>query len=176
MIEKSPSDSPFYAHNLAYCERMEDQLAENGIASDGWCTSHGLEINAAFPWKGTDCQLRLFRFQSTQNGVIVPVNAIDTIGCTIAFINPTVRTQFRIGQSKLRRFFTAPSLKAHFPSPYYARFASEPAPETIAALTALCASANVLRFSSGNGKAHFEALTQVDAPLQIIDRLFRIVH
>lgn len=122
MIEYQPSDSPFFEANKIYCETIQSQLQAFQLDYNGFCNSYGYEIQTILIKDDLAFNLTFFKHQTTQNGVIIPIDAIDNSGLVVRVTGINKQLNVRIGKSVIRRFFTSSKFKLLIPSPYFIQF------------------------------------------------------
>ncbi len=83
MIRYLTDDSPFFVANKKYCEDIENKLRSLNIDCSGECNSFGYDIEGTFIKNSLTYTLKFHKHQSTQNAVVIPVNAIDYAGVEI---------------------------------------------------------------------------------------------
>ena len=120
MINYEALESPYYETNKNYCHNIENQLKNLGSECTGFCNTYGYEINAEFKRNDASYKIKLNKNQSTQNGVVIPVNAIEYRGVVFSITNLNKKFSVSIGQSGIKRFFTNNQLNNALPKPYYA--------------------------------------------------------
>ncbi len=119
MIHFEQEDSPLYDANKLFVEKTINDLQKYNAQANGFCNSFGYDINISFTKNNVPVVLKLNKSQSTQNGVVVPINAIDTKRTELIFSNIGAKSHFAVGKSVAKRLFTSHRLKEIFPSPYY---------------------------------------------------------
>jgi hypothetical protein len=122
MIKYEINNSPFFIANKNYCETTESKLKTINIDCSGWCNSYGYDIEATFKKNNLIYNIKFHRHQSTQNGVIIPVDALDYAGIELIVTGMNKKFSVIIGKSSLRRFFISKAFKDKIPSPYFIKF------------------------------------------------------
>ncbi len=94
MIDFQTVDSPFYEANKRFIEDVQAQL--NAYSFSGWCNAYGYDIEAKGENK-KEIRAQLKKHQTTQNGIIVPVNAHDNTEIYIQISGLTAHDSFATG-------------------------------------------------------------------------------
>ncbi|MBL7892037.1 MAG: hypothetical protein JNL63_05365 [Bacteroidia bacterium] len=89
MIEYEINSSPFFAANKIYCESLEKKFNEMKFDYSGFCNSYGYEVKTSFKRDNLTYDVKCIKHQTTENGVVIPVDANDYFGeeITIAGFN-----------------------------------------------------------------------------------------
>lgn len=87
MIQFQKAESKFYENNKDYCETISEEILLIGGKANGYCNSYGFEINSNFELEGKQIQLEFKKSQKTNDGVIIPIDAIDEVFCNISISN-----------------------------------------------------------------------------------------
>jgi hypothetical protein len=175
MIEYVTDTSPFYLANKAYCEGVDEGLKALNAEPSGFCNSYGYEINASFTYNNLSYNVHFEKHQSTQNGIIVPVDALDYAGVTITTSGLEKRYTVKLGQSKLLRMLMTSALKCQIPAPYYVQINSDSKNLGTNFLTKLIGS-GVSLFRLENGKVVCKLHTPEKDPQLLVARMDRILN
>ncbi|MDI1233446.1 MAG: hypothetical protein PSX81_04125 [bacterium] len=119
MIQFENNSSPHYAANQAYCNSIADQLMQFKATCQGFCNSYGFDINATWQQEDLTFSIECRKYQTTQNGIVIPVNshlALDTI-IKIRGLNKDYKLQ--IGPSSIKRWFSNKQWQLYLPRPYF---------------------------------------------------------
>ena len=73
MIDYQSVESSFYEANKRFIEECVEELTD--FTFEGWCNAYGYEIEAKLKKKSCEFHVLLKKHQTTQNGIIVPINA-----------------------------------------------------------------------------------------------------
>jgi hypothetical protein len=119
MIQYESGDSPFLNAITAYCRNIENNLSARGVECSGYCNTYGYDIKAEFERNGLQYSFRYKKHQTTQNGVVIPVNANNYAVADIRVNGLNKKPNITIGRSKLRRLFTPPAIRQQLPDPYF---------------------------------------------------------
>ena len=119
MIKYETDSSPFFAANKNYCEIIDHQLNTINSEFSGYCNSFGYDIETTFKQDNLTFSIKFHKYQSTQNGVIIPVNALDYMGVVAAVTGLDKKYSVTIGKSSFRRLFMAQKFKNKIPNPYF---------------------------------------------------------
>ena len=170
MIYYDVNSSPFFIANRQFCESIEKEITELGGQCTGSCTSYGYDLKSTVERKRTHYTFKHLKYQTTRNGVIVPLDATDHIETEVTITGLKTNANVSLGKSKWRRLFAGMN-KENFPSPYY--FKSSPAPnkQFELAFAKLVNDLKVLRFRLRKGKAVIK-ITWLDNDLpEVITKL-----
>ena len=171
MIKYEYANSEFYENNKNFCKQIEEEFASTNCLFDGYCNSYGFEIKTKYSYKKIEYFLELVKKQSTQNGVVIPVDAIDYYEFTLKIKGLSKEIQFEIGKSSLKRLFMKTIFKNKIPAPFYLKAKKSFTIETIDDLvsTLITNQTEKLKLSKGNlsYKTHFLSET----PLEFIKLL-----
>jgi hypothetical protein len=171
MIEYIDDMSPFYLTNRSYCERIAEGLEKRGAEATGFCNAYGYEIKASIAQDGQTYRFHFEKHQSTQNGVIVPVNALDYAGVSIAVDSLQKRHRVRFGRSAFYRMLTSAEFRKKLRAPYYG-FINNASGVAGIELFELLHKRGASQFTLKNGAA----LLKMHAPLQDVEVLFKTVQ
>ncbi len=127
MITYEAANSPFFQANKFYCEQIERNLNAENIACSGFCNSYGYTVNAAFVRNNLSFNMLFEKFQSTRNGVVIPVDAHDYAGVELTVAGLRKSVEVSIGQNSWKRLFTEKKFTEKIPSPYYVKMNYSPA-------------------------------------------------
>lgn len=125
MITYEFANSPIFRSNKNYIEKIIDQLKSYIPRVDGYCSSFGFNIEIHFSKDNYSYLLKLHKHQSTQNGVVVPVDAFDFLKIELVISDLPASQHFHVGKSAVRRLMTSSQLTEIFPAPYFATFSDE---------------------------------------------------
>jgi hypothetical protein len=80
MINYDPTKSLFFDSNKKYCEEIETKLKTMNIDCSGFCNCYGYDIDAVLIKDNFTYNIKYHKHQTTQNGIVIPVDAIDYAG------------------------------------------------------------------------------------------------
>ena len=126
MIQYETNDSPFFASNKHYCETIEHNLKTISAECTGFCNSFGYDMETSFLKDNLIYYLKLHKHQSTQNGVIIPVDALNYAGIEVKITGINKKFKVKVGKSSLSRFFISRAYKEKIPAPYFLKFNYKP--------------------------------------------------
>ena len=75
MIDFQTVDSPFYAANKRFIEECITHLPT--FLFSGWCNAYGYDVQGTAELNQLSILIQLKKHQTTQNGMLVPLNAHD---------------------------------------------------------------------------------------------------
>ena len=119
MIQFENNSSPLYAINQAYCNTIAEQLEEFKATCQGFCNSYGFDINATWQQDDLTFTVECRKQQTTQNGVIIPVNAHVTVDTIVKIRGLNKDYKMQLGPSALKRWFSNKQWQLYLPKPYF---------------------------------------------------------
>jgi len=119
MINYETNTSAFFVANKAFCEKIESRLNSFNYTYSGFCNSYGYEIVSNFKKNEHSYNLKYIKHQTTQDGVIIPVNALDYVGVELSIEGFDKKNEISFGKNKIRRIFSEQKFKSLFPTPFY---------------------------------------------------------
>lgn len=122
MIKYEPAVSHFFEDNKNYCEKIASELKTINLDCSGFCNSYGYDINTTLNKNSLIYNLKFHKDQTTQNGVIIPVDANDYAGTELNVTGLNKKFSMTFGKSSLRRFFILKMFKRKIPNPYFIKF------------------------------------------------------
>jgi hypothetical protein len=122
VIKYETSTSPFFVANKNYCQAVEQKLKTLNLDCSGFCNNYGYDIESTLKKDRLAYSLKLHKHQSTQQGVIIPVDAVNYCGTTITVVGLNKKFRVTFGKSSLRRLFTPSKFKNKLPAPYFINF------------------------------------------------------
>lgn len=179
MIQFENNSSLHYATNQAYSNSIEEQLMQFKATCQGFCNSYGFDINATWQQEDLTFTVECRKYQSTQNGVVWPVNsnvAIETI-IKIRGLNSDYKMQ--LGPSSLKRWFSNKQWQLYLPRPFYMSTNYAPSSEEMQEFTRQIQNLGLANLRLNNGrliaKIH-KATTNVAALIQGMEQLVKPWH
>lgn len=122
MIKYEPAVSNFFEDNKNYCEKIESKLKTIDFDCSGFCNSYGYEIKTTLNKNNLTYNLKFHKEQTTQNGVVFPVDANDYAGTELIVTGLNKKFSMTLGKSSLRRVFILKMFKRKIPNPYFIKF------------------------------------------------------
>jgi len=119
VINYETNKSSYFDANKIYCETIESKLKAINLDCTGFCNSYGYEIETCLKRDNLTYNIRYHKHQSTQNGVIVPVDSIDYAGVIVTVTGIDRKYCMTVGKSLFRRFFCSDEIKEKTPKPYF---------------------------------------------------------
>lgn len=175
MINFEAEKSEFYELNKAFCESIVANLKSLNGTPKGYCNSFGFDIESDFEVNNLQLHLKLFKNQTTQNGVIIPKDAVDQSGTQI-HVSGLNKNQFlKIGQSVLKRIFTSSENKALFPKPYYINYNDAIAKDVIKQLSDFVINHKISKLVLFNGTLHIEMHYALKDPSSFINEMLQLM-
>ncbi len=134
MINYEIEDSPFFEENKNYLESFMNNCSDYNPESSGNCNSFGFDVEIKFSKNQEQYVLNLKKKQSTQNGILIPVNAGNNFENKIGVINFPSDKKVTVSKSSLKRFLMSNKLKDRFPAPYFVELSEENIADDLSAL------------------------------------------
>ena len=150
MIKYETISSPFFEQNKAFTESLEKSLKDLNAIYSGFCNSYGYEVIATFARNTLNFQVKFYKNQSTQNGVVIPVNA--------------------------KRLFTLKEYKSKLPSPYFMDSIASLDEKSIDQLIQVILDHNISKFKLNHGVLKIEIHNTTLAPQLLISDIERLIH
>jgi hypothetical protein len=119
MINCELSRSTFFEANKTYCEAIESKLKTINLDCSGFCNCYGYDIETKSTRGNLTFNIRYHKHQSTQNGIVIAVDAIDYAGVEVTVTGIDKKFSMTVGKSLLRRFFCSTEIKSKIPEPYF---------------------------------------------------------
>ena len=151
MIKYETDPSPFFVTNKNYCENIELKLKTMDLDCAGFCNAYGYEMITNFEKNNLIYQIKIHKHQSTQNGVAIPVDAIDYVGFEIIVSGLNNKFEVAIGKSLFIRLFTSTKFKDKIQKPYFMKFNYEPNSNFLDNLVRRILENNISVFKLNNG-------------------------
>ena len=171
MIQFETSSSPFYTDNKTYCEDLVTKFNEINVEFTGFCNSYGYTLESTLTKGQLNYHLKFHKHQSTQNGVIIPVNAVNYTGIEFKVTGLNKRLKFVVGKSNFARFFMSKKWKNQLPSPYFIRSRSLPDPTIIFQLFQTLSAHDVAKFGAKKGTFFCIFHQPLRNPVELLDEL-----
>jgi len=175
MIEYETNRSPFFVANKEYCELIESKLKTLGIDCSGFCNSYGYEIQSLLKKNNVIYNLKFHKHQSTQNGVVIPVDAIDYAGLEIIVSGLNKKFEVGIGKSSFLRIFTSTKYKDKIQKPYFVKFNYESLVSLVDSLVKIILNNNISVFKLNRGIIVCKMHTNKVDPIMLIEEIINWV-
>ncbi len=176
MINYEPNDSSFYDDNKTYCESIENQLKSIKIDCTGYCNSFGYEIETRLLKNNLTYTLKFQKQQTTQNGVIIPVDAHNYAGTEIQVTGINTKFSLNVGKSSLRRFFNPKRIKDKIPAPYFIKTNYFLVDNFLTNLVKTIQHYPIAKFKLNNGRLNVKIHYVTDDPLHLIADIDKIIE
>jgi hypothetical protein len=95
MIDYQTVESPFYEANKRFIEDVHAQL--NAYSFSGWCNAYGYDVESKRQMNQLSFAIQLKKYQTTQRGMIVPINAHNNTEVHIEISGLTTLESFATG-------------------------------------------------------------------------------
>ncbi len=174
MINFETSNSAFFVANKNYCETIEGKLKSINIDCSGWCNSYGYNIEATLKKNNLTYNIKFHKHQSTQNGIVIPVNSNDYAGIEVTVTGLNKKLSVKIGQSSLKRLFISNEFKNKMPSPYFIKLNHTADNNFIDSLVKKVQDDKISTFKLNNGTLVCKIHTPTTDPLDLITDMEKI--
>jgi hypothetical protein len=168
MIQYETSTSPFFVANKNYCETIENKLKTLNVEFSGFCNSFGYHIETTFQKNNLTYNLKFHKHQSTQNGVIIPIDALEYAGTEVNVTGLNKKFRVTIGKSSLRRLFTSKLFKNKIQKPYFIKFNYSQESDFLDNLTKKIIKDKISKFKLSNGTLICKIHKATVNPLELI--------
>jgi len=175
MIEYEIADSSFFSANKEFCKHIEVSLAAISAAISGNCNCYGYELESVFVRNSLNFTLHYTKYQTTQNGVVVAVDANEYAGVNmfIKGINPTFK--LKIGRCSILRLFCRQEIKNWIPKPYFIWTKDVRNYEFIETWMSVVLSHKISSIRLKNGKLSLAINGQPNDPVKLIEDIDFII-
>ena len=175
MIKYEHSESSFFENNKNYCHKIEEQFKDKNLNYSGFCNEYGYEIQSGWQMRDYKFHIKIKKDQSTQNGVILPVDALQQTFNTLKIDGIDKSICLRTGKSALKRFFMKFLYKSIFPAPIYIFTKQKPEADVLSEMSEITSANNILKLNVSGGKLFLTAKAEIKEPLKMIETLERII-
>jgi hypothetical protein len=175
MIQYETDPSPFFAANKKYCETVEAKLKTLNADCTGFCNCYGYGIETTLEKDGMKYHLKFSKRQSTQNGVVVPVNALDDIETDLTVVGLNKKFTMIIGRSSLRRIFTPGKFRSILPAPYFMTLSYSPDDTFIKSLATSIQENRIFSLRLNNGTLAVKMNASPEDPVSLITGIEKMV-
>jgi hypothetical protein len=175
MIHFDPANSEFFTANKNYCERIEQIFKAMNVECSGTCSSFGYDLKSTLMKNNRKYTMTFHKHQSTQNGVVIPVNAVNYSGTEVLVENVSGKYNVAIGKSAFKRFFTSHDMKNRLPSPFYAKMNFTPDRKFIDTLLEKIKTEQISDFNLRGGSLVCKMHIATEDPQRLIDDLDVII-
>lgn len=176
MINYETISSPFFEKNKAFTESLEKSLKDLNATYSGFCNSYGYEVSATFPRNTLNFQVKFYKNQSTQNGVVIPVDAKDQVGSLFTVSGLNKKSSIHIGKSSFRRLFTLKEYKSKLPNPYFINSIASIDKKSMDQLIQIILDHNISKFKLNHGVLKIEIHNTTLNPQLLISDIERVIH
>lgn len=175
MINYEPTESSFYEANKKYCEEIENQLITIDIDCQGFCNCYGYDIEATIPKDNLTYTIKYHRHQTTQNGIVIPFDAIGYAGVMLSVTGIDKKFRLAVGKSSFKRFFCSAQIKASIPHPYFICSNQSTELKLIIDLLEKLQNNKIDSIQLSNGRIICKIHVPTANPLQLIDDIDTVV-
>jgi len=175
MIEYETTDSSFFRENKIYCENIESKLKTLNIDCSGYCNCFGYELTTKFERNDMSFDLKFIKYQTTQNGVTIAVDAHEYAGIelTIKGLNPEYK--LTVGKSSLLRYFCSKEIKEKTPKPYFIKLRDSQNYNYIDNLVKVLVENHISKIRLKNGKFTTTINVSTNDPIKLIKNVEYII-
>ena len=168
MIEYEADPSPFYTANKNYCETLAHILKTVNLECSGWCNSFGYELETHLKKDDLTYHIKFLKNQTTQNGVVIPVNAHVYEGTVVTVKGLNKKFCITAGISPLRRLFMSKKNKNKISVPYFLKFNDLPEDAVEAGVVKKILDNKITKLRLNNGTLVCKIHTATTDPLGLI--------
>ncbi len=176
MIQYETDPSPFFEANKNYCENVELKLKTMELDCAGFCNAYGYEMITNFKKNNLMYQIKIHKDQSTQNGVVIPVDAIDYACFEIIVSGLNNKFEVAIGKSLFIRFFISTKFKDKIQKPYFMKFNYEPESNFLDNLVRRILDNHISVFNLNNGTLVCKMHTPQVDPINLIKEIEKTIE
>jgi hypothetical protein len=119
VIQYETTNSSFFVANKKYCETIESKLRTINTDCSGFCNCYGYDFEVTLKRNNLTYKIRFIKSQSTQNGVVIPVNSIEYAGTEVTVKGLNKKFSLSVGKSSFRRLFCTNEIKTKISNPYF---------------------------------------------------------
>lgn len=176
MINYDSSSSPFNEINRDYCQNIEAQFKEINVNCDGFCNSYGFEFKAKMFKDQKEYNFVFNKHQTTQNGVVIPINANECIYTHITIEGIETNMNLSIGRSYFRRLFTSNEYKNLLPAPYYFKSKSTIDNAFINEINKIVNESNLYKLNLCDKKLVCKLDSAIAHPIEFVNNLEKLIN
>lgn len=156
MINYEPVNSPFYTENKNYCEEMENKFKTLNLECDGFCNAYGYEMEATIKKDNLSYMFKFSKNQTTQNGVIIPVNAHVYAGIEVVVEGLNKKYSVSNNKSLLHKIFSKSEFKTKISESDFLDFNYTPERNFSESLVEIVQHYTISKLNLSNGKLVLE--------------------
>lgn len=153
MINFETANSPHFEANKLFCEQVTSAFQGDW---SGFCNSFGYEIETSYSENNLNYSIKLQKSQTTQNGVVIPVDARDTIQIEAEIDGFAKEASFEISKSWLKSIFTPNDLKEQLPKNYSANINFDLSNADFTKISEFIQAYGIEKLVLANGKLKFQ--------------------
>lgn len=177
MINFEPNtNSTLYQQNKTFAESINTAFHQFNAEVTGYCNSFGYELEAKFIHNDHNYTLKFTKNQSTQNGVVWPVDASDFCGLEVKISGISHEGILHVGKSKFKRFFTSARLKSMIPAPYFIKVSHSINGPGLEDLIRFVLDYKMNSFELNNGTVSFKVFEEISNPDEMIEGLEKMTR
>jgi hypothetical protein len=175
MIQYETTNSSFFVANKKYCETIESKLRTINLDCSGFCNCYGYDIEATLKRNNLTTKIRYIKSQSTQNGVVIPVDANEYAGIEVTVKGLNKKFSLSVGKSSFRRFFCTNKIKERIPKPYFINYNYPTDSVFVYNLIETLIDNNISKIKLSNGTLICKINVPTDDPLKILSDIEKII-
>lgn len=176
MIKYEQTNSSAFEHNKRYCQNIENHFKDKNINYSGYCNAFGYEIQSGWQHDGYKFHLKIKKEQSTQNGVIIPVDALEQTINTLKIDGLDKKICINCGRSNFKRFLMKSTHREHISKPFFLSSKQNPDSNVLKMFSALIADYNVLQLSVSGGKLLLTSQMEIQKPMNLTASVQQIIN
>lgn len=175
MVEYEFIDSSFFRDNKLYCETIERKLKSLSVDCEGYCNCFGFELKSRFERDDLNYEVRFFKNQTTQNGVLFPIDAHEYAGTELVILGLNHKDKLNVGKSTLLRQFCLKEIKEKIAKPYFIRLRGNNEPNFIDNLVKIIDDNHISRIRLKKGKLTTIIHEAISDPIKLINDIEYII-
>jgi len=176
VIQYETTNSSFFVANKKYCETIESKLRTINTDCSGFCNCYGYEIEAKLIRNNLKYKIRYIKNQSLENGVVIPVDAIEYAGIEVTVKGLNKKFSMSVGKSSFRRFFCTNEIKAKIPNPYFINYNYPTNSIFVYNLIETLLDNNISKIKLSNGTLICKIHMPTDDPLKLISEIEKTIN
>lgn len=158
MINFETANSPNFEANKLFCEKLESIFQGDWT---GFCNSFGYEIETKYSGNNLNYTIKFQKSQTTQNGLVLPIDARDTIQAEIEIDGFAKEASFEISKSWLKSIFTPNDLKEQLPKNYSANINFDLSNADFSKISNFIQAYDIEKLVLANGKLKFHSNSSI---------------
>jgi hypothetical protein len=171
MINFETNDSLFFVANKNYCEKIETNLNALNLNCSGFCNSYGYEIETTFVKQNITYNLQFYKYQTTQNAIVIPMDANESCGTTLIINGLNKKFKVCVGKSTVKRLFISKYLKSKIAKPYFITFNHLPQQNFLDNLFKVINDYKIVKYKLNKGTLVCNINIAISNPMELISSI-----